>query len=277
MKKKRKVGLALGSGGARGFCHLGILEVLTQNNIPIDLVSGCSMGALIGACFCAGVSVDKMVEMAPRISQLSIMDVNISARRHGLLKGERAMRIVKKLIGDMTFEDCGIPFVATATEARRGRLVQFTQGRLIDAVRASISIPIAFHAVEAEEDYLVDGGVLERIPIPELKEMGADVIIAVDALGPPAEEFDFTEGNGFMNMIERTYLLLDWEGSKHKMEGADLLITPEQGQRSPFLFKDNEYSIEQGRQAALKALPEIRALLGIAPPEEQPTEIELTE
>lgn len=269
MKKRKKVGLALGSGGARGFCHLGVLKVLVENNIPIDYVSGCSMGALIGACFCAGNDVDKMIEMAPEITQIALMDVNISSRRYGLIKGDRAMRIVKKLVGDMTFADCAIPFVTTATEARKGKLVQFTEGPLIDAVRASISIPVAFHAVPADEDYLIDGGVLERIPIPELREMGADVVIAVDALGPPSDNFDFTEGNGLFNMLERTYLLMDWQGSQEKIKQADLLITPDQGDRSPFLFKDNEYSVEQGRIAALAALPEIRKLVGMKEPSEQ--------
>lgn len=261
---RKKVGLALGSGGARGFCHLGILKVLVENNIPIDYVSGCSMGALIGACFCAGVDVDRMIEMAPRISQLALMDVRISSRKQGLLKGDRAMRIVRKLIGDTTFEQCKIPFLATATEARKGRLVTFTSGKLIDAVRASISIPIAFHSVASEEDCcLIDGGVLERIPIVELKDMGADVIIAVDALGPPAETFEFSSTHGILDMIERTYLLMDWQGWQYKANDADLTITPDQGTRSPFIFKDNEYSIERGRLAALEALPKIRELVGI--------------
>lgn len=259
--KRKKVGLALGSGGARGFCHLGILKVLTESNIPIDYVTGCSMGALIGACFCAGVGVDTMIEMAPRITQMALMDVRISSRRQGILKGDRAMRIVRKLIGDTTFEQCKIPFLATATEARKGQLVQFTEGKLIDAVRASISIPIAFHSVPSDEDYLIDGGVLERIPIHQLKDMGADVIIAVDALGPPAETFEFSPMHGIMNMIERTYLLMDWQGWQHRAQEADLMITPDQGARSPFVFKDNEYSIEQGRLAAVAALPQIRQLL----------------
>lgn len=263
MGERKKVGLALGSGGARGFCHLGILKVLSDNNIPIDYVSGCSMGALVGACYCAGVSVDKMLDLAPRITQMSIMDLNISPKKHGLLKGERAMRIVRKLIGDTGFEDCTTPFIATATEARKGRLVTFTEGKLIDAVRASISIPIAFHAVTEKEDILIDGGVLERIPILELKEMGADVVIAVDALGPPADEFDFDAGNGFLSMIERTYLLMDWGNAKENLSAADLLITPDQGNRSPFVFKDNEYSVEQGRIAAEDMLPAIKELIGI--------------
>lgn len=271
--KRKKVGLALGSGGARGFCHLGILKVLIENNIPIDFISGCSMGALIGGCYCAGASVDEMLKLAPRITQASIMDVNISPRRYGLIKGDRAMRIIHKLVGEKKIEECDLPFVATATDVKNGKLVKFTSGRLVDAIRASISIPVAFHAVTTPDEYLVDGGVLERVPIEELKEMGADVIIAVDALGPPANDFVATAGKAFLSMIERTYLLMDWEGTKEKLKAADIVITPDQGLRSIAVFKDNAYSIAQGEKAALEALPKIREILGIPEPKSETVQV----
>lgn len=260
--ERKKVGLALGSGGARGFCHIGVLKVLTDNGIPVDCVSGCSMGSLIGGCYCAGATVDKMMEVAPKITQMSIMDLNISNKKAGLVKGQRAMRIVEKLIGNPRIEDCAVPFAATATEICSGTLVTFTEGSLLDAIRASISIPGVFHVVSDKDDRcFVDGGVLERVPIAAVKALGADVVIAVDAIGPI--EAGFTETDDFFSVLQRSINLMDWRHTKDTFAGADIVISPEQGFKNTFIFKDNEASVESGIRAAEKALPDIRALLGL--------------
>lgn len=253
--KRKKVGLALGSGGARGFCHIGVLQVLEENNIPIDFVSGCSMGAIVGGCYCAGVPLEKLAEFANRTTQYVVMDINISVKNHGLVKGRRAVNMIKPLIGDKTIEECKIPFRATATDVCSGTLKVFDRGPIIKAIRASMSIPIAFHAVASEREILVDGGVLERVPINCCKEMGADVIIAIDALGgTPRTDY---KPDGIIDTLERCYLLMDWINCRENLKKADLVITPEQGDRQTYRFKDNEFSIESGRIAAREMLPQI--------------------
>lgn len=260
-KSKKKIGLALGSGGARGFCHIGVLKVLEENHIPIDYVSGCSMGALVGACYCAGVSIDEMSQIVSSLTQRKIVDLDISIKKAGMLKGERALAYVKKLIGDIQFEDLKVPFAVTATDVLKGELVTFTQGIVTDAVRASMSVPVVFQSVKVEgKDCLIDGGVIERIPIKAVRDLGADIVIAVDALGPPKP---IDEMSGLLNMIERVYLLMDWESSKTKLAQADLVITPEQGDRSMQKFIKNKESIEFGEEAARKMLPKIKEIVGI--------------
>lgn len=262
VKENRKtVGLALGSGGGRGFCHIGVLQVLKENNIPIDYMSGCSMGAMVGACYCAGVEVEKMNAIASKITQRKIMDIDISIKKSGVLRGDRAISYISELIGDAKFEDCEIPFAVTATDVLKGELVTFTKGVLTDAVRASMSLPVVFQSVNLDgKDCLIDGGVIERIPIKAVRDFGADVVIAVDALGPPTQ---LTEIKGLLNMTERAYLLMDWESSKVKLAEADLVITPEQGNRSIQSFKNNKESIEYGAEATRKMIPKIKELIGI--------------
>ena len=258
----KKIGLALGSGGARGFCHIGVLQAFEENNIPIRCRAGCSHGALVGGCYAAGVSVEKMKEVTAKSTMKAIMDINISFKNNGFLKGAKAINIVKKLIGEKTVEECDIPFRATACNVNTGKLVVFDSGKVIDVMRASMSIPILFHAVEKNKDIVyVDGGVLERIPIAATKSMGADVVIAVDALGSP--ESDFVRNRGFVKMFERIYRLMDWEGNKEKIKEADLIITPNQGDRSILDFNgENLKSVQYGYEAAIAAMPRILELLG---------------
>ena len=258
----KKIGLALGSGGARGFCHIGVLQAFEENNIPIHCIAGCSHGALVGGCYAAGVSVEKMREVTAKSTMKAIMDINISFKNNGFLKGAKAINIVKKLIGEKTVEECDIPFRATACNVNTGKLVVFDSGKVIDVMRASMSIPILFHAVEKNKDIVyVDGGVLERIPIAATKSMGADVVIAVDALGSP--ESDFVRNRGFVKMFERIYRLMDWEGNKEKIKEADLVITPNQGDRSILDFNgENLKSVQYGYEAAIAAMPRILELLG---------------
>lgn len=251
---RKKVGLVLGSGGARGFCHLGVLQVFEENNIPIDFVSGCSMGSIVGGCYCAGVPLEKLCAVAAKITQTIVYDLSISLSKFGLAKGRRAINVIKPLIGDKTIEDCEIPFRATATDVKSGKLKVFDSGKLIDAMRASMSIPVAFHAVSTENEMLVDGGVLERIPIDCCKEMGPDVIIAVDAIGPPTEDY---KPEGILGMMERCISLADWRNCSENVKKADLVIVPDQGNRTTYKFKDNAYSIECGRKAAEEMLPQI--------------------
>ena len=120
MAERKKVGVALGSGGARGFCHIGVLQVLAENRIPVDFVSGCSMGAIVGGCFCAGVPLEKLQETAEKITQMVVMDINISVKNFGLIKGRRAVNVIKPLVGDTSIEECKIPFRATATDLTSG-------------------------------------------------------------------------------------------------------------------------------------------------------------
>lgn len=256
---RKKVGVALGGGGAKGFCHIGVLQVLKENNIPIDYISGCSMGAVIGGCFASGMSLETMSRMTAKFNQAQVSDFDITLKNHGLMKGQRAIAFLKKHIGDINIEDCVIPFSAIAVNAKTVELVTFTKGKILDAIRASMSIPGYFQSAKTEDaDCLIDGGILERVPISAAKKMGADVVIAVDALGEPEPVEKIKTA---FDMIIRAYNIMDWECSKEKLKAADIVITPSQPNKSILDFKNNPHSVSSGREAALEALPKILELI----------------
>ena len=261
---RKKIGLVLGAGGARGFCHIGVIEVLNENNIPIDIVTGCSMGALIGGGFAAGVPTEEMRKNARQITTSTVFDIdflhlrsNIRSRG-GLARGNRAIQIFKRLAGETNIEDCHIPFAAIAADMRSHKLYTFTKGPVWQAIRASISIPAIFQPMEHEGMLLVDGGLLKRMPIAEARELGADIIIAVDAIGPPRA----LHSTSTFSILDASYQLLDWRSAKYEGQDADVLIVPNLGDRSSFLFRNNEEAIQIGREAAIAALPQIKRVLG---------------
>ena len=256
---RKKIGLVLGAGGARGFCHVGVIEVLQENNIPIDVVTGCSMGALIGGGFAAGISSKQMREIANRVTTHTVFDVDWrNAMQGGLASGNRAMNIFRKYAGEQTrIEDCKIKFAAIAADMRAHRLHVFNSGLLWQAVRASISIPAVFQPIEHNGMILVDGGVLKRMPISEARDLGADIIIAVDAIGPPSE---LTSLSTF-RVLDAAYQSIDWRSAQHEGRQADILIVPDLRERSSFIFRNNEQAIQIGREAAIKALPSIMRLI----------------
>ena len=180
-KKGLKFGLALGSGSARGMAHIGVIQVLEAYHIPIDMIAGTSIGAVIGSVYATGASVEQMKEAALAMKQrgsFAIFDPTIP--RSGLISGKRAEEILNNIaLKDKTFDDLKIPFAAIATDLKTGAKVILNQGRVIKAVRASISIPGIFTPVKYQDCYLVDGGVVDPVPTEVVQKMGADIIIAI--------------------------------------------------------------------------------------------------
>lgn len=179
--KSKRVGLALGSGGARGWAHVGVLEVLEEKGIAVDMVAGVSMGAVVGAFFAAG-------RMAP-LRELAVdLDWNrlrqffweISLSRSGLTDGKRLLEETAKLLGASRFEELGLPLRTVATDLANGGEVVLAAGDLLQALRASISIPGLFSPVRLDGRLLVDGGLVNPVPINVARAMGAQVVIAVD-------------------------------------------------------------------------------------------------
>ena len=180
-KKGLKFGLALGSGSARGMAHIGVIQVLEAYHIPIDMIAGTSIGSVVGSIYATGASVKQMKEAAlsmKRSKTISLMDPTLP--HSGLISGNRTEKILNKIaLKDKTFDDLKIPFAAVATDIKTGAKVILNQGSVIKAVRASISIPGIFTPVKYQNYYLVDGGVVDPVPVDVIEKMGADIIIAV--------------------------------------------------------------------------------------------------
>jgi NTE family protein len=277
--KREKIGLVLGGGGARGLAHIGVLRVLEREAIPIDLIAGTSMGGLVGALYSAGIPIDDLDHEVNKLSslteQLRLLDVSVSAA--GLsVRGRRIYNYMADLLGEeLTFSDLRIPLAMVAVDLNSGRDIVLQGGLVIDAVRASISIPGIFMPMELAEYRLVDGGVLDNVPVDVAVAMGATKTIAIDVLP------SFSRDNQFNQVIEppaqipfapqylnETYhvlmiMIAALTESRLRQNPPDLLIRPELPANVTLLigFHQSAKIIEAGEAAAEVALPAIKELL----------------
>lgn len=178
MSQMNNIGLALGSGAARGLAHIGILKALEENNINIDIISGSSAGALIGGLYCCGISPDMIRKLAIQIDKRMWMDLTVP--RKGVLKGDRIEEILKLITGNKRIENLDKKLIIVATDLNKSEKVIIREGPVYKAIRASISIPGFFEPVRIGEKILVDGGVVDRVPVKVIKDEGADFVIAAD-------------------------------------------------------------------------------------------------
>ena len=256
--KKIKIGLALGSGGAKGFAHIGVLKALEEIGLVPDIVTGSSMGAIVGSCYSLGVPVSDLEKRAIELTNGDIMDFKLP-NAYGFIKGNKAEKSIRKLIGceneEPVFSDCKIPFGCVASDISRAELVKLSSGRLIPAVRASFSVCGVFRPVELNNRKLLDGGIYCRVPVDQARELGADYVIAVDCIGKTMPE-DIDKYK-YVDTITRIFNIMDYQVSKPEMERADILISLYQPSVSASRVKNVAQSIEIGYKTTLKALPKI--------------------
>jgi NTE family protein len=204
--KQPKIGLALGCGAARGLAHIGILKVLEKHRISVDIVTGTSMGAFIGGAYASGIKVSDMEEIALNADwKLNAMMFFPTISSSGFVDGKRIKEFLKSIIGNRNIEELDRKFACVATDILTGEEIVIDQGSLIDAIRASISIPTIFTPVYHGNRFLVDGGIVNPVPVDLARRMGADIVIAVNVipLSPPSfkkekmkkEEIDFQKVN----------------------------------------------------------------------------------
>lgn len=177
---KQKVALVLGSGGARGVAHIGVIEALEENGFEISSISGSSMGAVIGGLYAAGKMQEykEWVTHFDKIDVFKLLDFTLSFQ--GVVRGEKVFKEMRKLLGEYNIEDFSIPFTAVASNIRTQSEVLFSEGNLMDALRASCAIPTVMTPVYHENEEIVDGGVLNPIPLSRVKRTEGDILIAVD-------------------------------------------------------------------------------------------------
>lgn len=184
----KKLGLALGSGGARGSAHVGVLRVLEENGIRPDVIAGASMGAEVGGAYAAGVSVEELEALWRTTHVGRVMRTLLpTIPWAGWSSGAEVVRFVRRLVGDVQIEDLPIPYAAVATDLSSGLCHPITKGSLATAIRASLSIPGLFTPVWLDGRLLVDGGVSNPVPVDVARSLGADVVIGVDVLVRPEE------------------------------------------------------------------------------------------
>ncbi len=254
--KNRKLGLVLGSGAARGFAHIGILEIFLENKIPIDCITGTSIGALMGGLYASGTDVYFMERFSKKFDLSKFLD--FSLKDGGIMHGKRIENLLRILTGNKSIEQLNIPFACAATDAMTGEVVLFKEGGLYEAIRASISMPGIFAPYTKNGRYYIDGGTLERMPIEAARELGADVVAAVDVSWRGQERII---PKNAVQTLQAALSIAGWYISSKKEEQADVLITPDVYKTNPFSSKECAYCIDQGRKAALQAIPKVKALL----------------
>src|SRR5450755_2618126 len=252
------IGVALGGGFARGIAHVGALKVLEQEGIPISIVAGTSVGALIGAAYCSGVTLQELEDMAASIRFSNFARWTLS--RCGFASNDRMISFLTRILKVKTFEELRIPLGVTATDFNTGEGVVFHSGSIIDPVRASCAYPGMFLPVDIRGRYLVDGMLSHPVPTRPLREMGAERVIAVHLKGtwsnggPPRHLFD---------VIGQSFAIAQDAMSSLWKNAADIVVEPDVAGFAYDDFKRAADLVRVGELAMRNALPEVRKWLEV--------------
>lgn len=259
---RKKIGLALSGGGARGFAHVGVLKVLAEHNIPIDMVAGTSAGSIVGGALAAGMSVDEITALAKGIGYTNTM--RPSLRFGGMLSSAPLGRFLTGHFTVTRFEEMPIPFAAVAFDLGKSeKVVLKDTGDLITAIRASCAVPGIFAPIRSEDGrMLVDGGVVSPMPTDIVRAMGAEIVIAVDLLACGAT-FRLDSWTGFGIIIQSALATLQ-AASKREHIHADLVIEPQIAHLRPDQIGKRDEFIGLGEHAARSHINAIKSLLDLS-------------
>ncbi|HSU79755.1 MAG TPA: patatin-like phospholipase family protein [Candidatus Angelobacter sp.] len=249
------IGLALGSGGAKGFAHIGIIKVLAEAGIPIDYIAGSSMGALVAACYGVGHEWDRMEQMALSFKRTHYLDFTIP--KMGFITGKKITDLIRVITYQKKFEDCRIPVKLVATDLLSGERVVFDQGYLFKAVRASLSIPGIFVPVRWGGRIFVDGGVVDRVPTQIVRDMGADLVISVDVSSFSGDAVI----QSIFDVIVQSIDIMQQQLVNLQETHADVVIKPPVSHFNSRAFTNLEQIIKLGEEAARSKLSDIQSLI----------------
>lgn len=256
VKKQPVIGIALGGGATRGFAHIGVLNSLAQNGIVPDIVVGTSAGAVAGALFAGGIRDERLENVANQLQREQVADWSYSGR--GFILGELLQKYINGLLDNRPIEDLAIAFAATATDLGNGDLVVFTTGETGLAVRASSTIPGLVSPVTINGRDYVDGGLVSKVPVQVARQLGADIVIAVDVSRPPHDHMTL---DSTISVMGQAIAILSQAVLAKDLQDADVVIRPEIGIVPLGNFDNKEYSIGAGERAAIAAIPVIKRLV----------------
>ncbi|WP_374685096.1 patatin-like phospholipase family protein [Rhizobacter sp. J219] len=250
-----RVGLALGGGAARGFAHIGVIQVLEENGIKVDYVTGTSAGSLVAALYASGRNGSALAAMADQMDESAFADWAFPGR--GLIRGEALARYVRENTGGRTIEQMVLPLGIVATDLDTGQAILFQRGDAGTAVRASSSVPAVFTPVKIGTREYVDGGLVSPVPVRFAKQMGAELVIAVDISAIP----DGAPTGDPMRMLLQTFAIMGKSINSFELREADVVLRPKLAGVSSADFSNRKRSIQAGRDAMTAALPELRTKL----------------
>jgi NTE family protein len=252
-----KIALVLGGGAARGFAHVGVIRALEQEKIPIDLIVGTSVGSLIGAIYAYDMNSMELEWTAFMLEKDSLFDYGLitAFTGMGVAKGDKLEEFVKSKVPVANIENLKIPFAAVATDLNRGTRVVLDKGSVARAVRASSAIPGVFNPVEYQGRMLVDGGVIDNIPVSVARERGADIVIAVD-ISENVLNFNITN---IVDVMLQSITIMGAVNAKARKKESDVLISPKIGDVGMMDFTQKKRCMLAGIEATQKVMPEIKA------------------
>ncbi len=259
---KRKVGLALGAGSARGLAHIGVLKVLTREHIPIDMVTGTSAGALIGGMFASGKNPDEIENIVRNLaSKRYSLFADPALPRTGLIRGKKIREALKSIYGDLKFSDLKLPFACMSTDINTGEAITLNEGSVLDAVQASSTLPVLMASIKWNGRYLVDGALVNPIPVNVLKNMGADFIIAVNVSSNGLTQSESAKAPSIFKVAMHTLHIATSQSLRPSLTGADVVIEPYLADVGHFEFQRLDECVRMGTQAAEGAVSEIKERL----------------
>lgn len=253
---KPKIGLALGGGAARGFAHIGVIKVLESHGIVPDIIVGTSAGAVVGALYAAGYDPYAMQKIGQQLDEKIFADWTLGGR--GLLKGEALQDFINQLLQRKTLEKLNKPFATVATDLNTGERMVFRSGDTGMAVRASAAVPGVFQPTQIRGRTYADGGLTSPVPVQAARDMGADIVIAVDiSAKPEGQPID-----SMTSILWQTTTIMGGIIASNELKTADVVIRPKLPYVKSWDFTARNEAVLEGERAAQSALPALRQKLG---------------
>ncbi|HEC63241.1 MAG TPA: hypothetical protein ENI38_02475 [Candidatus Acetothermia bacterium] len=255
----KRLGLALSSGGPRGVAHVGVLKALQEAGLPVYAIAGASVGAQVGGLYAAGVPLGDILQLWGELSRV-MRGLLPTFPWRGWSSGEEIRRTLLPLVGGVQIEKLPIRFAAVACDLATGEAVPLTQGSLVEAIRASVSVPGLFVPARLHGRWLVDGGLVNPLPVEVTRALGAEVVVAVDVLVPPAEK-DMSNPNVFSILFQMATIFQKRVAAlEAKAFHPDIVISP-QFSHPPPRYTDVAGGVEAGFEATQQIIPQLKKLL----------------
>lgn len=256
-KKPIRIGLALGGGAARGFAHVGVIAVLEEAGLRPQLVVGTSAGSLVAALYASGKTSAQLQQTALNMEEVAITDWMLPIFGRGMFRGDALARYVNDLVAGRLIENMAIPLGIVATDLNNGQAVLFQRGDTGTAVRASSAVPAVFVPVKISGREYVDGGLVSPVPVRFARQMGADVVVAVDISSPP----EANPASDTLQILLQTFAIMGKSINQFELKDADVVVRPALAGLKSADFSARQRAIDAGRAAMLAALPALKARL----------------
>jgi NTE family protein len=256
-RRAPRLGLALGGGAARGFAHVGVIQVLERNGIRPDLVVGTSAGSLVAALYASGMDGAALERAALSMDEATLTDWMLPLLSRGMLRGDALARYVRQAVGGRLLQDMSPPLGVLVTDLATGQGVVFRRGDAAQAVRASSAVPGVFAPVAIAGREYVDGGLVAPVPVSQARAMGAEVVLAVDISADPKGN----DASGMLGLLLQTTAIMGQSINRYELAGAEVVLRPALSGVGSADFASRKRSIEAGRAAMQAALPQLRAEL----------------